>query len=87
MTEIDPQLLRELDADRPATAPGLLSNVEKDRHIERAFVGVYRWYLSRSQKTRNWNPGAVAGRSASSSRSSCGSISVMGGFQWLWLVS
>ncbi|MEY4234460.1 MAG: hypothetical protein RL635_1427, partial [Chloroflexota bacterium] len=46
MTEIDPQLLRELDADRPATAPGLLSNVEKDRHIERAFVGMYRWYLS-----------------------------------------
>ena len=32
MTEIDPQLLRELDADRPATAPGLLSNDEKDRH-------------------------------------------------------
>jgi len=56
MTEIDPLLLRELDADRPATAPGLLSNVEKDRHIERAFVGMYRWYLSRSQKTRNWNP-------------------------------
>ena len=56
MTEIDPQLLHELDADRPGIAPGLLSNAEKDRHIERAFLGLYRWYLSRSQKNPQLEP-------------------------------
>lgn len=34
----------------------LLSNQEKDTLIERAFLGLYRWYTSRSQETRNWNP-------------------------------
>ena len=49
-------ILEELDEQRPQTSPGLLSNEEKDRHIERAFVGLYRWYVSRSQAKRNWNP-------------------------------
>ncbi|MCB0129676.1 MAG: acyl-ACP desaturase [Caldilineaceae bacterium] len=56
MDKIDKSLLTELDDQRSATAPGLLTNAEKDRHIERAFVGLYRWYVSRSQQTRNWNP-------------------------------
>ena len=34
---------------------GLLSNSEKDRLIERGFLGLYRWYTARSQQTRNWN--------------------------------
>ncbi|MFK7805971.1 MAG: acyl-ACP desaturase [Anaerolineae bacterium] len=49
-------LIGEIDALRSPTAPGLLSNEEKDRLIERAFLGLYRWYVSRSQATRNWNP-------------------------------
>ncbi len=49
-------ILEELDEQRPPTSPGLLSNEEKDRLIERAFLGLYRWYVSRSQATRNWNP-------------------------------
>jgi acyl-[acyl-carrier-protein] desaturase len=36
--------------------PALLSRQEKDRIIARAFQGLYRWYLARSQKHRNWNP-------------------------------
>ena len=56
MTIEDPKFLQELDDQRPATAPGLLSRQEKDILIERAFVGLYRWYVSRSQQTRNWNP-------------------------------
>lgn len=56
MTILDPQLHHELEEIRGNTAPGLLSKEEKDRLIERAFVGLYRWYVSRSQKTRNWNP-------------------------------
>ncbi len=36
-------------------AAGLLSNREKDRLIERGFLGLYRWYTARSQATRNWN--------------------------------
>lgn len=49
-------ILQELDEQKPNTPPGLLSKQEKDTVIERAFVGLYRWYVSRSQKTRNWNP-------------------------------
>ena len=56
MTIEDPKFLQELDEQRPAIAPGLLSRQEKDVLIERAFVGLYRWYVSRSQQTRNWNP-------------------------------
>lgn len=41
---------------RPRWPAGLLSNAEKDRLIERAFLGLYRWYTARSQETRNWNP-------------------------------
>lgn len=56
MTILDPQFLNELDGHRPTVAPGLLSKQEKDAVIERSFLGLYRWYVSRSQKTRNWNP-------------------------------
>ncbi len=56
MTLSDPQLIKELDEQRPATPPALLSKAEKDLLIERAFLGLYRWYVSHSQKTRNWNP-------------------------------
>lgn len=52
----DSNLSREFDEQKPAAAPGLLSKQEKDLLIERAFVGLYRWYVSRSQKARNWNP-------------------------------
>jgi acyl-[acyl-carrier-protein] desaturase len=52
----DPRFLQDLDEQRSVAPPGLLSNQEKDLLIERAFLGLYRWYVSRSQKTRNWNP-------------------------------
>ena len=34
----------------------LLSRDERERQVERAFAGLYRWYVARSQKMRNWNP-------------------------------
>ncbi|MFN8509452.1 MAG: acyl-ACP desaturase [Deinococcaceae bacterium] len=40
---------------RPRTNPRLLSNPEKDRLLERGFLGLYRWYVARSQEMRNWN--------------------------------
>jgi acyl-[acyl-carrier-protein] desaturase len=52
----DPNLIAEIEAQRPAAPPGLLSRAEKDRLIERAVVGLYRWYLDHSQTNRNWNP-------------------------------
>lgn len=42
-------------SERPQTPAGLLSSREKDRLIERGFLGLYRWYTARSQETRNWN--------------------------------
>src|SRR5436190_13843771 len=49
-------IVAEIEADRPRMFPGLLSKQEKDTLIERGIVGLYRWYLARSQATRNWNP-------------------------------
>ncbi len=48
--------LHIVEGDKPRTSPALLSNGYKDRLIERAFLGLYRWYTARSQATRNWNP-------------------------------
>ncbi len=50
------EVVSEIEAERPRTIAGLLSKQEKDRLIERGLVGLYRWYLARSQTTRNWNP-------------------------------
>ncbi len=49
------EIVGEIEADRPRAIAGLLSKQEKDRLIERGMVGLYRWYLARSQTTRNWN--------------------------------
>ncbi len=49
-------IVREIEEQRPPVPSGLLSRQEKDRLIERAVVGLYRWYTARSQATRNWNP-------------------------------
>ena len=55
MDTLAPPLYLTAD-DRPRTPAALLSNEEKDRLIERGFLGLYRWYTARSQETRNWNP-------------------------------
>lgn len=48
-------LLDELDELKPSHSPVLLSRAERHRLVERAFVGLYRWYVARSQATRDWN--------------------------------
>ena len=52
---LPPDLLEEKPQGRgwPVT---LLSREERERQMERAFAGLYRWYVARSQKMRNWNP-------------------------------
>lgn len=52
MSAIIPPSVIPLGRRQPA---GLLSTREKDTLIERAFLGLYRWYTARSQETRNWN--------------------------------
>jgi acyl-[acyl-carrier-protein] desaturase len=48
---------RELiEADRPPRASSLLSKTYRERLVERGMLALYRWYTSRSQETRNWNP-------------------------------
>src|SRR5262245_42721159 len=41
---------------RPPVSPSLLSRPERERIVERGFRSLYRWYVSRSQAVRNWNP-------------------------------
>ena len=56
MIRPDPSLVAEIEAQRPRFPAGLLSKQEKDTLIERGIVALYRWYVARSQATRNWNP-------------------------------
>lgn len=56
MTTPDAEIVKELESQRPRWPVGLLSKHEKDTLVERALVGLYRWYVARSQATRNWNP-------------------------------
>ncbi len=56
MLKPEETVVQEIEEQRPATIPGLLSREETDRIIERGLVGLYRWYLARSQRARNWNP-------------------------------
>ena len=49
---LPPDLIEEKAQGGPVT---LLSRDERDRQLERAFVGLYRWYVARSQEKRNWN--------------------------------
>jgi acyl-[acyl-carrier-protein] desaturase len=54
--QLESTILAEIDEQRPNAPLGLLSRAEKDRAIERGITSLYRWYLARSQATRNWNP-------------------------------
>lgn len=45
-----------IEAHNMSTPTALLSKNERHRLLERAFIGLYRWYVDRSQVTRNWNP-------------------------------
>lgn len=54
--KLDTDIIKEIEEQRPRTPAGLLSRAEKNRLIERGLVGLYRWYVARSQATRNWNP-------------------------------
>lgn len=56
MLKPDETIIREIEEQRPPFPAGLLSKQEKDRLIERGLIGLYRWYLARSQSKRNWNP-------------------------------
>ncbi|MEO7717580.1 MAG: acyl-ACP desaturase [Capsulimonas sp.] len=50
---LPPDMLPDAPRDCPVT---LLSSEERHRLIERAFSALYRWYVDRSQRLRNWNP-------------------------------
>jgi len=48
-----PDFLEDAPKDFPVT---LLGRAERERLVERAILGLYRWYVARSQQMRNWNP-------------------------------
>lgn len=56
MIPYDATLTRQLEEQRSKIPVGLLSREEKERLLERSFLGLYRWYVDRSQATRNWSP-------------------------------
>ncbi len=56
MATPDADIIKEVEEQRPRRPVGLLTKQEKDTLVERAMVGLYRWYVARSQAARNWNP-------------------------------
>ena len=56
ITKPEESIIKEVEDERPPFPAGLLSRQEKDTLIERGARSLYRWYTTRSQKTRNWHP-------------------------------
>jgi acyl-[acyl-carrier-protein] desaturase len=56
MIHTEHEIIQQIEDDRPRIPVGILSRQEKDMLIERGTVGLYRWYVARSQEKRNWNP-------------------------------
>ena len=50
------RIIEEIEEQRPQTPVGLLSLEERQRLMDRATLGLYRWYLNVSQNKRNWSP-------------------------------
>lgn len=53
---LDVAITQELADLRPPASPFRLSRPERERLVQRSFHALYRWYMDRSQRTRNWNP-------------------------------
>ncbi len=58
IAEPEETIIKEIEEQRPPFPAGLLSRKEKDKLIERGIRGLYRWYTTRSQESRNWHPDA-----------------------------
>lgn len=56
ITRPEDDIVQHIESERPPVPVGLVTHEERHRLIERGFVGLYRWYVKRSQETRNWNP-------------------------------
>lgn len=56
VTRCEETIIKEIEEERPSFPAGLLSRREKDALIERGIRGLYRWYTTRSQESRNWHP-------------------------------
>ena len=54
--EPEESILQHIESERPNVPVALLSHDERYRLMERGMIGLYRWYVARSQETRNWNP-------------------------------
>lgn len=76
----DWQLASELEEHRPPASPHRLSRQERERLIQRSFHSLYRWYVSRSQTTRNWNPDTSFDWSAFRTDHSASVVQILEGF-------
>ncbi len=56
ITKPEESIIKEVEEQRPPSPAGVLSRQEKDLLIERGARSLYRWYTTRSQKTRRWHP-------------------------------
>jgi acyl-[acyl-carrier-protein] desaturase len=56
ITRPEKTIVNEVEEQRPSHPAGLLSRQERDLLIERGARSLYRWYTTRSQKTRRWHP-------------------------------
>ncbi len=56
LTKPGADVLAEIVGQRPRFSAELLTRDEKNRCVERGLLGLYRWYVTRSQASRNWNP-------------------------------
>jgi acyl-[acyl-carrier-protein] desaturase len=55
IVDLEPSIKNHVLDVTPNRCPELLSRRERERALERSFVGLYKWYIDRSQQTRSWN--------------------------------
>ena len=56
VSAVESTVRHEIELQCPRFGPELLSHGERARCVERGILALYRWYVARSQDTRNWNP-------------------------------
>ncbi|MDR3689983.1 MAG: acyl-ACP desaturase [Fimbriimonas sp.] len=55
IVNLEPGIKQLVVDESPNRCPELLSKAQRERALERSFVGLYKWYIDRSQRSRSWN--------------------------------
>ncbi len=56
IVDLEPTIQDHIREEAPERCPELLSASARERALERSFLGLYKWYIDRSQRSRLYSP-------------------------------